>query len=79
VAMTTSVILQFKMKAMINEVTTRPTLCKRIVVRSTTIVCNKIASLCRRPVSIGLVLFKSSNHPISFLRMAVTKQIIEVS
>lgn len=73
VAMTTSVILQFKMKAMTNEATTKPKFCIRIVVRSTTIVLNKVASLSRRDESIELVLFVSSNHPISFLNMAATK------
>jgi hypothetical protein len=73
VAMTTSVILQFNMKAMTNDVTTKPTLCKRTVERSTTIVRNKVASLSRRDVSIELVLLKSSNQPISFLKMAVIR------
>jgi hypothetical protein len=73
VAMTTSVILQFNVKAMINEVTTKPTFCKRMVERSTTIVRNKVASLSRRDVSMELVLFKSSNHPISFFKMAVIR------
>lgn len=73
VAMTTSVILQFNMKEMINEATTNPTFCKRIVVRSTTIVRNRVASLSRRDESIELVLFMSSNQPISFLKMAATR------
>lgn len=73
VAKTTSVILQFKMKAMINEVTTNPTFCKRIVLRSTTIFRNRVASLSRRDESIELVLFASSNHPISLLKMAAIK------
>lgn len=73
VAKTTNVILQFKMKAMINEATINPTFCKRIVERSTTIVRNKVASLSRRDESIELVLFVSSNHPISFLKIAAFK------
>jgi hypothetical protein len=61
------------MKAMINEPTIKPTFCIRIVERSTTIVRNKVASLSRRDASIELVLFVSSNHPISFLKMAAIK------
>lgn len=77
VAKTTSVILQFKRKDMMNEATTKPTFCKRIVDRSTTIVLNKVASLSRRDESIELVLSVSSNHPISFLNMAA-KSILKV-
>lgn len=73
VAMTTIVSLQFKMKAMINEATTKPTFCKRIDERSTTIVLNKLASLSRRDARIELELFISSNHPISFLKIAGRK------
>ena len=73
VAKTTSVILQFKMKAMMNEVTTKPKFCMRIVERSTIMVLNRVASLSRRDESIELVLFASSNHPISFLKMAAMK------
>ena len=73
VAMTTSVILQFKRKAMMNEAATLPTFCSRIVERSTTIVFNKVASLSRRDESIELVLSVLSNHPISFLNMAGKK------
>lgn len=62
---------------MMNEATTKPTFCKRIVDRSTTIVLNKVASLSRRDESIELVLSVSSNHPISFLNMAA-KRILEV-
>ena len=73
VAKTTSVILQFKMKAMMNEVTTKPKFCMRIVERSTIMVLNRVASLSRRDESIELVLFASSNHPISFPKMAAMK------
>lgn len=75
VAMTTSVILQFKMKAMINEATTKPKFCIKIVDLSTTIVRNKVASLSSREARIELELFKSSNHPISFLKIAEKKKI----
>lgn len=71
--MTTSVSLQFKMKAMMNEVATKPRFCMRIVERSTTTFFNKVASLSKRDASMELVLFVSSNHPISFLRMAAIK------
>ena len=72
-AKTTSVILQFNMKAMINEVTTKPIFCKRIVERSTTIVLNRVASVSKRDESIELALFVSSNQPISFFKIAATK------
>ncbi|GER34661.1 basic-leucine zipper transcription factor family protein [Striga asiatica] len=73
--MTTRVSLQFKMNAMINEVTIRPTFCNSMVDRSTTTVRNKVASLSSCDASIALVLLTSSNHPISFLNMAATKLI----
>lgn len=73
VAMTTSVSLQFKMKAMTNDVTAKPMLSRRIEERSTTTVRNKVASLSKRDASMELVLFVSSNHPISFLKIAATK------
>jgi hypothetical protein len=73
VAMTTSVILQFKKKPMIKAVMMNPTFCKRIEERSTTIVRKRVASLSRREESIELVLFVSSNHPISFLKMAAIR------
>jgi hypothetical protein len=74
VAMTTSVILQFKKKPMAKAVKTNPTFCKRMVLRSTTIVRKRVASLSRREQSIELVLFVSSNHPISFLKMAAIRR-----
>ena len=70
--MTTSVSLQFKMKAMTNDVKTKPRFCMRIVERSTTTVRNKVASLSKREASMELVLFVASNHPISFRKMAAT-------
>jgi hypothetical protein len=73
VAKTTSVILQFKMNAIINEVTTRPTFCKRIVERSTTIVFNKVASVSKRDESIVLEFLVSSNQPISFFKIAAVR------
>ena len=73
VAKTTSVILQFNMKAIINEATTRAKFCKRIVERSTTIVRNKVASVSKRDESIELVLFASSNQPISFFKTAAAR------
>lgn len=69
-AITTSVSLQFKTKAMINEVPINPKFCISIVVRSTTTVLNNVASLSKREASIELVLFVSSNQPISFLNIA---------
>jgi len=68
--MTISVILQFKMNAIINEATTKPIFCNRIVERSTTIVLNNVASVSSCDESIELVLFVSSNHPISFFKIA---------
>lgn len=62
------------MKAMMNDVTTIAKFCRRMVERSTTIVRNKVASVSRRDESIALVLFISSNHPISFLKRAAIKQ-----
>lgn len=73
VAMTTRVILQFKMKAIINEATTKPMFCNRIVERSTTIVRNNVASLSNCDESIELVLLVSSNQPISFFKIAAVK------
>jgi len=73
VAMTISVILQFKMKAIINEATTKPIFCNRIVERSTTIVLNNVASVSNCDESIELVLFVSSNHPISFFKIAAPR------
>lgn len=77
--MTTSVILQFKMNAMMKDATTKPTFCMRIVVLSTTMVRSKVASLSRREANIELVLFMSSNQPISFLRMAAITRLTLVS
>lgn len=68
-----SVILQFRMKEMMKEQTIKPAFCKRIVQRSTTTVRNKVASVSSCDESIALVLFTSSNQPISFLKMAATK------
>lgn len=79
VAKTTSVILQFKIKAIINEVTTKPTFCKRIVERSTTIVCNKVASVSKRAERTELVLLVSSNQPISFFKIAATHEKVKLS
>lgn len=73
VAITTSVILQFKMKAIINEATTKPIFCNRIVERSTTIVRNNVASVSNCDESIELVLFVSSNQPISFFKIAAAR------
>lgn len=73
VEMTTSVSLQFNIKARTNEVTTKPTFCIRIVERSTTTVRSKVASLSKRDASMELVFSVSSNHPISFLKMAASK------
>lgn len=75
VAMTTSVILQFKMKAIMNDATTNPRFCSKMVALSTTTVRRSVASVSRRDESIVLVLLTSSNHPISFLKMAVTKSL----
>jgi len=74
VAKTTSVILQFKRKAIINEATTRPRFCSRIVERSTTIVRIKVASDSKRDESMELVLVVSSNHPISFFKIAAARE-----
>lgn len=71
IAITMSVSLQFKMKAIINEVPINPIFCISIAVRSTTTVLSKVASLSKREASIELVLLVSSNHPISFLKIAV--------
>lgn len=68
-ARTTRVIRQFKMKAMIKEVTIIPMFCRRIVERSTTMVRSRVASVSRRDVNIALVLLMSSNQPISFLKI----------
>lgn len=67
-------IRQFNIKAMMNDATTKARFCRRIVERSTTIVRNKVASVSKRDESIALVLFISSNHPISFLKIAAIKQ-----
>lgn len=61
------------MKVMTNEVTVKPMLTIRIVDRSTTTVRNNVASLSKREASMELVLVVSSNHPISFLKIAATK------
>lgn len=61
------------MNAMMKEVTTKPTFCRRMVERSTTTVRNRVASLSNRDASVELELFISSNHPISFLSIAATK------
>lgn len=74
VAITTRVSRQFKIKAMMNEVTTKPTFCNRIVERSTITVRSKVASVSSWDESIELVLLTSSNHPISFLNMAANER-----
>jgi len=61
------------MNAIISAVTTRPTFCKRIVERSTTIVFNKVASVSKRDESIELVFLVSSNQPISFFKIAAVR------
>lgn len=71
-------ILQFNRKAIINEATTRPTFCNRIVERSTTIVRIKVASDSKRDESIELVLPVSSNQPISFFKIAAAREITVV-
>lgn len=75
VATTTSVILQFKIKAMTNEAATKPKFCIKIVDRSTTIVRSKVASLSSREARMELELSISSNHPISLLKIAETEHI----
>nr|GMD78220.1 hypothetical protein Iba_chr13cCG10870 [Ipomoea batatas] len=70
IARTTRVSLQFKIKAMMKEVTTRPRFCKRILERSTTTVRSRVASLSKREANIELVLSITSNHPISFFSIA---------
>jgi len=79
VASTTSVILQFNMKATINAATTRPTFCRRIVERSTIIVLKNVASVSKRDESIELVLFMSSNQLISLFKIAAPTYTREVS
>lgn len=70
VAMMTRVIRQFKMKAMMKEVTTREKFCNRMVDRSTTIVFSSVASASKRDDNMELLLFISSKNPISFLKIA---------
>jgi len=78
VASTTSVILQFNMKAIINEATTRPTFCRRIVERSTIIVLKNVASVSKRDESIELVLFMSSNQLISLFKIAAPQRLVKL-
>lgn len=70
VARTTRVIRQLMMKAMMSDVTIMPMFCSRMVERSTTMVRTSVASVSSRDDSIELVWLVSSNHPISFRRMA---------
>lgn len=62
---------------MMSDVTIIPIFCRRIVERSTTIVRRRVASVSRRDDNIALVLLVSSNHPISFLKMARIEQVFE--
>ena len=59
------------MKAIIKDVTINPQLRIKIVVRSTTMLLNKVASLSRRDERFELEFLASSNHPISLLNIAV--------
>lgn len=70
VARMTRVIRQFKMKAMMKEVTTREMFCKRMVDRSTTIVLSRVASASKRDDNMELLLFMLSKNPISFRKSA---------
>ena len=67
---TTRVNLQFNMKAIMKAVTINPQLRRRMVLRSTTMVLNKVASLSRRDERFELEFLGSSNHPISLRNIA---------
>lgn len=60
-------------------VMTNPQLRSRIVVRSTTMLFNKVASLSRRDEIVELEFLESSNHPISLLSIAAeVKEVIKL-